>query len=179
MHFGHIHKPLYNSENNIIYPGSIISFGFDELGEHGILDVELNKKINNNYLEKNNIKINFIKLDNKIFEELFLNISEINYFDNLIEKINNLKLEENKLYKIILIGNKNFEININKIINLIFVKNILKIKDDTKINIDILKMSEENNLKGFFLKEILEMENDTKYESETIQKAIEIGLENI
>jgi DNA repair exonuclease SbcCD nuclease subunit len=179
LHFGHIHKPLYNLENNIIYPGSIISFGFDELGEHGILDVELNKKINNNYLEKNNIKINFIKLDNRIFEELFLNISEINSLENLIEKINNLKLEENKLFKIILIGNKKFEININKIINLIYLKNILKIKDNTKINIDISKILEENNLKGIFLKEVLKLKEGSEYNDETIQKAIEIGLENI
>ena len=33
---GHIHKISYNEEanQNIVYPGSLISFGFDELGEH-------------------------------------------------------------------------------------------------------------------------------------------------
>ncbi len=36
---GHIHKTNFNKEknNNIIYPGSTISFGFDELGEHGMI----------------------------------------------------------------------------------------------------------------------------------------------
>ena len=29
---GHIHKPAY--EDNIVYPGSLVSFGFDELGKH-------------------------------------------------------------------------------------------------------------------------------------------------
>lgn len=32
---GHIHKPMY--DNNIVYPGSLISLGFDELGEHGMI----------------------------------------------------------------------------------------------------------------------------------------------
>ena len=39
---GHIHKREIFSKN-IVYPGSAISLGFDELGEHGILDVNLNK----------------------------------------------------------------------------------------------------------------------------------------
>ena len=32
---GHIHKPMY--DNNIVYSGSLISLGFDELGEHGMI----------------------------------------------------------------------------------------------------------------------------------------------
>ncbi len=36
---GHIHKTNYNinEKNNIIYPGSTISNGFDELGNHGMI----------------------------------------------------------------------------------------------------------------------------------------------
>ena len=36
---GHIHKPYYNSEKSqrIVYPGSTISLGFDEKGEHGMI----------------------------------------------------------------------------------------------------------------------------------------------
>ena len=33
---GHIHKPSYDEE--IVYPGSLISLGFDELGQHGICE---------------------------------------------------------------------------------------------------------------------------------------------
>ena len=47
---GHIHKREVIN-NNIVYPGSTISLGFDELGEHGILDIDL---------LKNNLQINFI-----------------------------------------------------------------------------------------------------------------------
>lgn len=34
---GHIHKNNIKENSNIIYPGSTISFGFDEPGEHGMV----------------------------------------------------------------------------------------------------------------------------------------------
>lgn len=36
---GHIHKISYNDEENqkIVYPGSLVSLGFDELGKHGMI----------------------------------------------------------------------------------------------------------------------------------------------
>ena len=43
---GHIHKPKY--DDKIVYPGSPISFGFDELGKHGIIVGEINNKKNKN-----------------------------------------------------------------------------------------------------------------------------------
>ncbi len=59
MALGHIHKR--EIKENIVYPGSTVSLGFDELGEHGILDVNL---------EKNKLEINFEKIDEKEFEKL-------------------------------------------------------------------------------------------------------------
>lgn len=163
---GHIHKQIINE--NIIYPGSPIAFGFDEIGDHGMLDVEL---------EKNKLEINFIKLDKTEFVEKNIEISEINTEEELIEKINDENLEENKLYKIILIGNKNLEINKNKILKILNKKNIIKIKDETKLEINLEKLNEENNLKGYFIREILNIKNENNYSDEEINKAIEIGLE--
>lgn len=194
---GHIHKANFeNNENNYIYPGSLISFGFDELGEHGMLDVEINKnnseinKINNleikNNLEennlynkkiiKNNIKINFIKLDNRIFEEKNINISEINSEEELIEKINEIKLEKNKFYKIILIGQKNIETNTSRLCKFIRDENILKIKDKTEIKYNIDNLAKQNNLKGLFVKKMLEKVNEDNSNIDEIKKSIEIGL---
>ena len=36
---GHIHKPYYDEEKvqKVVYPGSLISLGFDEVGEHGMI----------------------------------------------------------------------------------------------------------------------------------------------
>jgi len=163
---GHIHKQIINE--NMVYPGSTIAFGFDELGKHGMIDVEL---------EKNNLKINFIPLDETEFIEKNINISEINTEEELIEKIKTEKFEENKLYKIILTGNKNLEINKNKILKILNNKKIIKIKDETKIEINLDKINEENNLRGYFIREILKMKDENNYSEEEINNAIEMGLQ--
>lgn len=168
MALGHIHKKYIN--NNIVYPGSTIALGFDELGEHGMMDVEI---------EKNNLEIKFIKLDDIEFCEKEIDISKINTEEELVEKINNEKLEENMLYKIILIGNRNIEINKNKIIKLLNNQNIIKIKDESKIEINLQKLNNENNLKGYFIKEMLKMKEEKKYSEEEIETSIRIGLDSL
>lgn len=164
---GHIHKREVFMEN-IVYPGSAISLGFDELGEHGILDVNL---------EKNNLKINFLKMDNIVFEEINLDISEIKSEEELIEKINSLNLEKNNYYKLILVGNNKFKFDINKILKINNKKNILKIKNSTRNNFEIEKILKENNLKSIFLEEILNNEKNINLPKEEIEKIIKIGLD--
>lgn len=166
---GHIHKRQIIDEN-IVYPGSTISLGFDEQGEHGLLDVNL---------EKNNLKINFVKLDERIFEEKSIDITNINTEEELIEFISNIYIEENIMCKLILIGTRNFEIQENKILKLINQKNILKIKNKTEIKYDLETIAKQNNLKGIFISEMLELLNDKEYDEEIVKKAIEIGLNNM
>ena len=169
---GHIHKLDYNTEENqrIVYPGSTISLGFDELGKHGMIVGEINKE---------DIKLEFIPIDNKEFKEIELDISDINSEEELIEKINNLKLEENIFYKIILIGNKNFEINIYNLFKFILNENIIKIKNNTKLKIDLEKISKNNNLKGLFVKEILDELNKENSNKELLENVLELGLDVI
>lgn len=194
---GHIHKANYEeNKNNFIYPGSLISFGFDELGEHGFLDVEINKnnseknnlinlKINNNNLNNseinnNNLKINkkikFIKVDKRIFEEIKLNISEINSEEELIEKIKNIKTERQKNYKVILEGYKNIEIDLNKIQKMVLDENVLKVKDSSKVKYDIKELANQNNLKGVFINRILQKEEEGLCTKEEAEQAIEIFI---
>ncbi len=194
---GHIHKKTEENKYNFIYPGSMISFGFDELGEHGMLDVIIEKnnienklnKINyseniknnleNNYLNnKNKIKINFIKLDNRIFEEKNINISEINSEEELIEKINLTKIDENVFCKIILIGTKNIELNKNEICKLITNNSVLKIEDKTETKYDFDQLATQNNLKGIFVKKMLSKLNDENCNQDEVKRAIEIGLKS-
>ena len=169
---GHIHKLDYNNEENqrIVYPGSTISMGFDELGKHGVILGEI---------EKENIKIEFLPIDNKEFKELELNISEMNSIEELIERINNLELDKNKYYKLILIGDKNFEINIYNLFQFILNENIIKIKNKTKLKINLEEISKNNNLKGLFVKEILDELNKNNYDKNILQNALEIGLDII
>lgn len=165
---GHIHKPEYNT--NIAYPGSTISLGFDELGEHGMLVGEI---------EKNNLKLEFIPLDEEEFKEIDLEVNDIVSKEELIEKINQLAIKDNEYSKIILRGNRNFEINPYDIMKYIENERIIKIKNHTKIAYDLEKMANENTLKGLFIKEMLEkLKQDlSEEEKEMIEKAIEIGLE--
>lgn len=58
---GHIHKPKY--DNKIVYPGSPISFGFDELGAHGFISGEIKNK---------EIKIEFIPIDERNLKKLIM-----------------------------------------------------------------------------------------------------------
>ncbi len=190
---GHIHKRTEENQYNFIYPGSMISFGFDELGEHGMLDVilEKNNLINENNLENNEInnlinkkiknnltKINFIKLDNRIFEEKNINISEINSQEELIEKINSIKINKNNFIKIIFEGKKNIEINENEICKLIANENILKIEDKSEIKYNFDQLAMQNNLKGIFVKRMLERLNEEGADEKAIKKAMEIGLKS-
>ena len=75
---GHIHKTNYNKDKKIIYPGSLIALGFDELGDHGMIVGKVEGK---------NIKLDFEKIDNRKFIELEVDISNIRSQDELIEFI--------------------------------------------------------------------------------------------
>lgn len=165
---GHIHKNNLENKNRIYYPGSPISLGFDELGEHGMIVGELTKE--NFYME-------FVRLDDRKFEEFELDIEEFSSKEDLIDRILNLNLNPMYMYKIIFVGRRNFEINCREILKIISVDNILKIKDNTKLNYDIEELSKQNNLKGIFVKEVLNKYKNGLCTEEEFQKAIEIGLE--
>ena len=170
---GHIHKLDYNNEKNqnIVYPGSTVSLGFDELGEHGMIVGDL---------EKGKINLEFIPLDEIQFKLHEVDVTEIISKEELIEKINELDFDENNLVEIILVGKRNFEINIYELYKLILNNKIIKIKNKTKINYDLNKLANENTLKGLFAKEMLEKLNNknlTVDEKEILEKAIEIGMD--
>ena len=153
---GHIHK------RDDYYPGSLISLGFDEPGEHGFLYGEIN--------DKNNIYKKMIIVDDKEFIIRDLDISEIYAKEELIEKINKNN-EENKFYEINLIGEKNIDVNINfKLIN----KSIIKIKDNSKINI---KNINENSINGIYFKLLKNKFDLNEINYDEYQQAYQIGLE--
>ena len=52
------------------------------------------------------LKLEFIPVDDKEFVEKEIDISEISSIEELLEKINNEEYDENKYFKIILVGNK-------------------------------------------------------------------------
>lgn len=166
---GHIHKPDFNS--NVVYPGSMISLGFDELGEHGMIVGELQKR---------RVDLEFVSLDEDKFTEVQINVTNILSKEELIERINDENISNKEYIKVNLIGNRNFEINQYELLKYIENERIIKIKDETKISYDLVKMARENTLKGLFIKEMIEKLNQpqiTEEEKKIIEKAIEIGLE--
>ena len=171
---GHIHKLDYNTYENqrIVYPGSTVSLGFDELGEHGMIVGEVDE-------EKINLK--FVPLDEKEFIIQNIDVTEIASKEELIEKLNELNFDENKLVEIYLIGKRNFEIDTFEIYKLILNNQIIKIKNKTKINYNLEIISNENTLRGIFAKKMLEKLNNTENteEKEIIEKAIEVGLDSL
>lgn len=167
---GHIHKPYYNEEKNqkIFYPGSTISLGFDELGEHGILVGDI---------EKDELKVKFMTIDPRQYEEKEIDITEMTSNEEVLEKLQNLVLNNENLYKIILVGKRYFTLNIDEIKKLNSKENIVKIKDKTKVGIDIERIAEENNVRGIFVRNMLERKERENLDEDFIEKAIEIGLE--
>lgn len=165
---GHVHKNNLNSKNRIFYPGSPISLGFDELGEHGMVVGELTK---------DNFYMDFVRLDDRKFEEFKLDVEEFASKEDLLERLMNLNLNPSNIYKIILVGKRNFEINSRELLKILSSDNILKIKDETKLNYDLEELAMQNNLRGIFIKEVINKYKAGECTEEEFQKAIEIGLE--
>lgn len=166
---GHIHKANYNEEKNIIYPGSTISMGFDEQGQHGMIVGEL---------DKNNCNIRFISLDESEFIVENIDVSELSDIDDLVGKISTMYINENNYYEIYLIGQRRFDIDMYNLRKMINSPRIIKIKNKTKIGIDIEKLSNENTLKGLFVKEIFNrMNNCDENNKKILENALEIGLD--
>lgn len=165
---GHVHKNNLENQNRIYYPGSTISLGFDELGNHGMIVGEVTK---------DKFTKTFIELDERNFEELRISVDSLNSKEDLIEKILDYAYNEMTMYKVILVGNRNFEINTRDILRVVSQTNVMKIKDETKLNYNLEELSKQNNLKGIFIKEVLNMYEQGLCTKEEYQKAIEIGLE--
>lgn len=167
---GHIHKLDYNTKPNqrIVYPGSTVSLGFDELGKHGMI-------VGN--IEKGKIELEFVPIDNKEFVVKEIDVTDMLDLDELATVINSIEFSENIYYKISLIGRRNFEIDLYRLNKLLTNSNIIKIKDYTKLNYDLEKISKENTLKGLFVKEILQKMEDNPQDEEILQNALDIGFE--
>ena len=76
-----------------------------------------------------------------------------------------------------MIGRRKFELDLYTLKKFVFIRNIIKIKDKTKLDYDLIEMSKEHTMKGLFAKEILNRLSDDNYDKEVVEKALEIGLE--
>lgn len=167
---GHIHKLDFDTKPNqrIVYSGSTVSLGFDELGKHGMIVGDV---------DKDKIDLQFIPLDNREFVVKEIDATDMLDLEELASAINNIEFSENIYYKISLIGRRNFEIDLYKLNKLLINSNIIKVKDYTKMNYDLERISKENTLKGLFVKEILQKMDENPDDEEILQNALDIGFE--
>lgn len=169
---GHIHKNSIEENTKIVYPGSTISFGFDEEKQHGMVVGKI---------ENGKLDAKLLPLDPREFIKRKVDVSEMFSKEELIEKIEEDEYNEKYFYELLLEGRRNFEIDTYKIYSLIENNNILKIKDLTKRGYDLEKLAEEENLKGIFANKMLEKleKAASQEEKEMIEKAIEIGIDTL
>ena len=168
---GHIHKRQIFDDSKIVYPGSTVSLGFDELGEHGMIVGNIQDK---------RVETTFIPLAEMEFIEKYIDVTDIISVDELLEKINDISIKENEFVKIILEGKRNFEIDTYELYKLITQERVIKIKNRTKIKYDLETIQNDLTLKGLFAKKMLQkmnQENLSERDREIIEKAIEIGFE--
>jgi DNA repair exonuclease SbcCD nuclease subunit len=155
---GHIHK------RDDYYPGSLVSLGFDEPGEHGFIYGELNNK---------ELKKEFIKVEQKEFVTENVDVSEMKSNEELIETLNNINTNNN-FYEIYLVGNRHFEINVNlKLVQ----NNIIKVKDKTKI--EVVFEENDNTIRGIFIKLLNEKLQSGEINEEKYQRIMELGLNSL
>ncbi len=140
---GHIHKSNFNKTSKIIYPGPILSYKFGGNKQNGMVVGEFFGGV---------LNLEFVPLDKRMHEEIELDITNIMSQEELVNYINKMDLNSENFIKIILKGEKNFEVNIIKLKELIEKNNIIKIYDNSRIAEDLDLISEEFNLKGIFVK---------------------------
>ena len=104
------------------------------------------------------------------FEILNIDISE---FKSSEEILNHVELGDD-IYRIVLLGERNVDVEkIKEVLNSLD-KNICEIRDCTHVSYDFEKISSEQNLKGFFTKKMLEEIELNPEKKDEILKAIEI-----
>jgi DNA repair exonuclease SbcCD nuclease subunit len=162
---GHVHTAKIDG-TRIIYPGSLISAGFDELGEHGVVIGEV---------DKNKCITKFKCMDYSKFEIIEIDITNCKSVNEAADKLN----LGNDIYRIVLTGTRNIDINELSELLLSNDKNICDIIDETKLEYNLEEIAKQNTLKGKFTKKILERIKEEPEKEEEYLLALEYVYKNM
>lgn len=162
---GHIHMPKID-DSKIIYPGSLIAGGFDETGKHGLVVGNISKE---------GLNVKFVKIDDMEFEVKELDISSCISSNEVIDKLN---LKDN-IYKIILTGVRNIDVNALKEMISLSGKYVCEIEDKTRMDYNLEAIAMQKTLKGVFTKKMLEEIKNNPEKEDKIMKAIEYVYNNM
>lgn len=160
------------------YSGCPQGRGFDETGDKGIIY---------GYISKGAVELSFIKTCKRNYEEVYVDISNLFGYEEVIKKILDVIKEEdrkNNLYKIILKGEVSEKFHIEeKVLKSKLVKDFYfcKVVDKTSIALDIKELSKGYSVKSIFVKNLLKklQEAKTDEEKDIIKMALKIGVSSL
>lgn len=178
---GHRHKFSGINKAGITsyaYSGCPQGRGFDELGDKGIIYGNISKGI---------VDLNFYKTSKRNYEEVFVDITNCNSNEEVINRIFTYMKNKNiasNLYKVILKGEISEEFPLDEEVLEERLKNkfyFIKVIDKTDIKIDFEKISKGVSVKSIFVKSLLEKMKEAKSEDEKeiIKMAIKIGVKSL
>lgn len=159
---GHIHNYDFNNKSNIQYPGSFVPLSFSsKLKENscGAIVGEIDDS-------KHNLSITKKSFDVKKFIEKEINISKFKSITDLILNINEFRIKEDEYMRLILVGERNFDLDLREISKHL-PKNIVNIEDATCLGKNLEDISKETSLIGIFVKKGL---NEIQQLKEKIEK---------
>lgn len=171
---GHIHqfKPMNIMGKIFVYPGCLLSNGFDECGERGYVDVFVSGK---------KIKYNFVSFAKRKYMICDVDITDSNSISSIIEKIKETlseqKCEKQDLIRIVLNGY--FDEETDKNISLIQEELddyfYIEIEDKSKIKIDINQYKNEQlSFKAEFIR-LVEEQGDLDEQQKNL--ICQLGIE--
>ena len=164
---GHIHMGNYDKNSNILYSGSFAKYNFKsaKYDKAGAIYGEFTQY---------GLKTELIQFDNTKYIEYVLDITNIRSVASLILDLNHLNFKSNEIVRIILEGEKNFDVNKKYIMENINNSNIVQIVDNTSLKLEYKKIKEEVSLIGIYLKNadnlIEGLKEKRKYAKDEIEK---------
>ena len=166
---GHVHsyqKYKLDDRGIYAYSGCLEGRGFDETGPKGfiVLNIE-NKKI---FPE-------FIKFCYRIINEIEINVSNYKTISEINKNIKNRLDSKNDIYRIILVGDISYDLEINEYDIKSYLSDyyFIDVKNKTQRKIDFSKYQNDLSLKGEFVRSIYYRNDLTNKEKEDI---ISLGL---
>ncbi|MFZ7120563.1 MAG: metallophosphoesterase family protein [Eubacteriaceae bacterium] len=162
---GHIHKPDI-IENNIRYCGSPEPLDFGEIGQRGIILGELNNK---------NLRVDFVPISKRQFIIKEVEITPSMTYQDIYDNVLSLFSNKSYLYRIILKGIIDSDIDIenliNEISNEVYHQEIIN-KTVLDFNLEKIMIENKDNIIGNYIKEFLKMD----IEDHVVRDALYLGL---
>lgn len=174
---GHVHaykEEKIDARCTYCYPGCLEGRGFDECGEHGFVLLDIDE-VSRTYTHE------FIPFAMRMLYEEELDVTGVSGTFETMEKIrdflDNIAIESKHLVRIVLTG----EVDVKCEIDTAMIEDsfadrfyILKVKDSTKIRLDLDSFKKDMSLRGEFIRTV---EEDESLSDEDKASIIKIGLQ--